>query len=1418
MNTATASILDSEALPDDIVTIFELVLNRKLSKEADIAFHAGRTIRHVLLHVSRSAEFRREILPQLAERDTNSKLGRETFKPGVTSWLNRVLPGGKWERTETKLDTLLKVAALVPLPVAAGFAPVPTAQASAHSMPMPPLRKPAPTSIAPAPPKAGPVRVAPTAVSSPAASEEQARAAAPTQDKRATAVDRNMIRRMICGETGQVSATSGEDAVFFARSLILETGADVFRALSEGRPVPQEAVFGEQVPPDLQVLARSLFSRTKQVARTVVPESWGRFLLGLVSGSDSDLNLDDPAFASHGRVAETQKRLVELKLLRQQATETVGRADPFVKHPMFTAPVSVTGIETLFRFILGRAPTKQDDLNAAVADGYLACMKRFFLSPEFEREVLTPLWAGKSLRHVTNAALGEESLQLLTAMFGRPGSGPVSWPGDLIRYALDPRIVEAALGPVADGEPDPRQAQVHASLRALAELASHHPGWRSPFTVEAREGRRYRVRLERAEARGPMRGTLDLGALSPADPPPEILFTGEPPQATFTIPVIQNDGFAYAGTITVAGFGEEPVRLPIAGRVTRETVQDVLKKQSPEVGRSHFLAARGRNRESQNLLRRILADVPVLVDGWCLLAELHAVSGRFAEAAAIVGRCDRYVPDSPKAAELAGRIALAQGDVAQASEHLAKLAKGQDLSPAVRLLEAAAAWRPDKPLPALAGVNPWVQEQLFRLLHDRGRPVGFLLTALSNARAGAEGGQQMRLAIEVLALAFIPADQLMEVVRECDRQGMNIVALAAEMSKRNALFLLLPGLIALPPSRFQDETMLLAVARTADHLSDHVTALRFAEAAIERKPDDFDALNLAANMQRRLRRLDPAIALMERALALKPEDAKLRERLMAAELDAIKQNPLRPKARATELLDWLMNLRQKALFEAPASVEVRFDYARAAVMKGMLDEASIILEQLTKERPDWREPKALLVRIAQLRGDEEGVLRWFGTMSEAEKDARLIVAALKSMRAVGQFEDAEALLLRYADIEDMELRRESVRSLFFVGEFERATALGERYLKLYPRDLELRLLMAAAHQELGRHETAFFHVSWVYMNGGLEAFPLEMPLFLYSVAHKTGDTSMGLSHLDPMFGRVGAQSVRIDRRYGHDPFDSLMGTGIYPVGEDVPQPVFDGPKVSVIMTSYNVTRYLPTAVRSILQQSYRNLELIIVDDASTDATPDLLMEIERSDPRVKVILKSTNDGTYVSKNLGILQSQGEIIALQDSDDWSHPDRIACSVGVLMRHPEVMGLTTDWLRMTTDGDIVIKAGGQISHRCCISLVFRRAPVMDRLGFFDSVRIAADLEFIQRMGLVFGENAVPRLRWPLLFGRARSDSLTASEEFGVSRTGFTEPRQVYHRHSEEFHARIVAGGPAYLPFPQLEREFKAPAIILPSKGND
>jgi glycosyltransferase involved in cell wall biosynthesis len=250
------------------------------------------------------------------------------------------------------------------------------------------------------------------------------------------------------------------------------------------------------------------------------------------------------------------------------------------------------------------------------------------------------------------------------------------------------------------------------------------------------------------------------------------------------------------------------------------------------------------------------------------------------------------------------------------------------------------------------------------------------------------------------------------------------------------------------------------------------------------------------------------------------------------------------------------------------------------------------------------------------------------------------------------------------------------------------------------------------------------------------------------------------------------------------------------------------------MTAHNAAAYVETAVRSILEQSYRNLELVVVDDASTDGTPNILEELERRDARLRTILKTGNDGTYVSKNVGLFQARGAYVALQDADDWSHPDRLAKSVAVLEARPEVVGLTTDWLRMTSDGEAVVKAGGQNAHVCCISLVFRREPVLRRVGFFDSVRIEGDMEFIRRMGLAFGPNAVLRLRWPLLFGRSRSDSLTASEEFGLTRTGYTEPRRLYQAAYKAWHAAIAAGDASpLLPFPLRERPFTAPSIMLP-----
>lgn len=95
-------------------------------------------------------------------------------------------------------------------------------------------------------------------------------------------------------------------------------------------------------------------------------------------------------------------------------------------------------------------------------------------------------------------------------------------------------------------------------------------------------------------------------------------------------------------------------------------------------------------------------------------------------------------------------------------------------------------------------------------------------------------------------------------------------------------------------------------------------------------------------------------------------------------------------------------------------------------------------------------------------------------------------------------------------------------------------------------------------------------------------------------------------------------------------------------------------KVSVIIPTYNRASYLPRAVYSVLNQSYRDLELIIVDDGSTDNTRDFLKTLD--DPRVKIIYQE-NRGVSAARNRGIYESSGELIGLLDSDDQWLEDKL-----------------------------------------------------------------------------------------------------------------------------------------------------------------
>src|SRR5258706_7912213 len=95
----------------------------------------------------------------------------------------------------------------------------------------------------------------------------------------------------------------------------------------------------------------------------------------------------------------------------------------------------------------------------------------------------------------------------------------------------------------------------------------------------------------------------------------------------------------------------------------------------------------------------------------------------------------------------------------------------------------------------------------------------------------------------------------------------------------------------------------------------------------------------------------------------------------------------------------------------------------------------------------------------------------------------------------------------------------------------------------------------------------------------------------------------------------------------------------------------DKPLVSVVIATYNMARYLPLAVRSALDQTYKNIEVLVVNDGSTDDTQSVMAPF-LNDPRVKYYTQE-NKGQAGTKNRGIRQSKGDYIAFLDADDmWA----------------------------------------------------------------------------------------------------------------------------------------------------------------------
>ena len=171
------------------------------------------------------------------------------------------------------------------------------------------------------------------------------------------------------------------------------------------------------------------------------------------------------------------------------------------------------------------------------------------------------------------------------------------------------------------------------------------------------------------------------------------------------------------------------------------------------------------------------------------------------------------------------------------------------------------------------------------------------------------------------------------------------------------------------------------------------------------------------------------------------------------------------------------------------------------------------------------------------------------------------------------------------------------------------------------------------------------------------------------------------------------------------------------------------PRVSVLVPVYNAERYVGDAVRSVLASGFADLELLVVDDGSTDASVDAATRAAAGDRRLRV-LRVPHGGVAAARDAGLRAAQGELVANLDADDAMFPERLARQVAFLDRHPECVAVGARCVAVDGAGRPVRIVGGRyLAHEAIDgahmqglggaiwnpSATFRRRAALDAGGY-------------------------------------------------------------------------------------------------------
>jgi glycosyltransferase involved in cell wall biosynthesis len=247
------------------------------------------------------------------------------------------------------------------------------------------------------------------------------------------------------------------------------------------------------------------------------------------------------------------------------------------------------------------------------------------------------------------------------------------------------------------------------------------------------------------------------------------------------------------------------------------------------------------------------------------------------------------------------------------------------------------------------------------------------------------------------------------------------------------------------------------------------------------------------------------------------------------------------------------------------------------------------------------------------------------------------------------------------------------------------------------------------------------------------------------------------------------------------------------------------------MPVHNAEGTISFAMASVLGQTWSNLELIVVDDASSDGTWSLIVSFAARDQRVVPLRHEQNRGAYAARNWALRQASGPLVTVHDADDWSHPEKLALQALALLDGDGVANATKQ-IRVHPCMRVFVKPDGSTILDCYPSLMMQKAVLLE-LGGWDECRMGADDELWKRLLAKHRRSkTVLNETTPLSFHLFRDDSLTAQPHIGASSLYYGARRQYIEAYRYWHETEREKTEPDWSMWPGLRR-FPIPAICKP-----